>query len=68
MFCILGGKTMHKSNNNRLYNNSFNNSLDESSLNNPAILSSSDVSALRRLQDEFQEECGKNVILVAYKG
>jgi hypothetical protein len=62
---------MHKSGNsshNSFYNNSFNNSFDDSGLNNPAVLSSDDVSALRRLQDEFQEECGKNVILVAYKG
>lgn len=39
----------------------------ESSLNDPAILTAEDRSRLERLQDEFCAECGKNMILVAYK-
>lgn len=37
------------------------------SLNDPAILTAADVSRLKSLQDEFCAECGKNMILVAYK-
>lgn len=36
-------------------------------MNDPAILNAEDMSRLERLQDEFCAECGKNMILVAYK-
>ena len=36
-------------------------------LNDPAILTSEDMAALQRLKDKFCAECGKNMILVAYK-
>lgn len=37
-------------------------------LENPAILNKHDLATLERMQREFVDECGKNVILVAYKG
>lgn len=39
----------------------------DNTLNDPAILTAEDISKLERLQDEFCAECGKNMILVAYK-
>lgn len=42
--------------------------MTNSILDNPAILNSSDLDKLEELQSEFCSECGKNVILVAYKG
>lgn len=36
-------------------------------MNNPAILNADDLAKLERLQDKFCAECGKNMILVAYK-
>lgn len=52
---------------NKRNNNSLNKTLNNT-LNNPAILTASDVSRLERLQDEFCADCGKDMILVAYKG
>lgn len=37
-------------------------------LDNPAILNAADMARLQSLQNEFCADCGKNVILVAYKG
>ncbi len=42
--------------------------MTNSILDNPAILNGSDLDRLEELQNEFCSECGKNVILVAYKG
>ncbi len=42
--------------------------MNESILDNHAILNAGDLDKLSQLQDEFCSECGKNVILVAYKG
>ena len=39
----------------------------DDTMNNPAILTANDMATLERLQYEFCAECGKNMILVAYK-
>lgn len=40
----------------------YNNTLD-----NPAILNEHDMQTLQRMQQQFTDECGKKVILVAYR-
>ncbi len=45
-----------------------NDSIYDNMLDNPAILNAADMAKLQSLQNEFCADCGKNVILVAYKG
>ena len=52
-------------NNKNNFTNNF--AYNDDLLNTPAILNSNDEACLQRLQDEFCDECGKNMILVAYK-
>lgn len=43
-------------------------SMHHNSTNNtPAILNHHDMAALERIQQEFSDECGKNILLVAYQ-
>ncbi|MBQ3199920.1 MAG: hypothetical protein IJB67_06100 [Firmicutes bacterium] len=54
----------------RNYKNNFadnNFAYNDDLLNTPAILTSDDEARLQRLQNEFCSECGKDMILVAYK-
>ncbi len=49
--------------NNTMNHTAYNNN----TLENPAILTDHDLATLQRMQQQFTDECGKNVILVAYK-